>query len=182
MAKGTNPRPETDTQSIDRDQIEAYAREFQPALTAFFMRRSGSADLTNDLVQDVFVRLLRRKKSGEIERPAAYVMQTAASVWNDHLRAGQVRHSHEHDEYDDMDHSPEGLSPERVYEGREAIERILAVLSSLPDRTQDIYLLCRFDGYKRQEVAKRLGISISAVDKHMMAATKRVGKAFGGLK
>lgn len=168
--------------SIDREQIDAYAQEFQPALTAFFMRRCASQDITDDLVQDVFVRLLRRKQSGDIEHPAAYVMQTASSVWNDHLRAGQVRHVTEHEEYDDVSHSPEGFSPERVYEGREAINRILVALSHLPERTQDIYILCRFDGYKRHEVAKRIGISVSAVDKHLMAATKRVGQVFGELK
>lgn len=165
--------------SIDRAQIEAYAQEFQPALSAFFMRRCASPDLTEDLVQDVFVRLLRRKQSGEIDHPAAYVMQTASSVWNDHLRAGQIRHIAEHDEYDDLGHSPEGISPERVYEGREAISRILEALSVMPARTQDIYILCRFDGFKRHEAAKRLGISVSAIDKHLMAATKQVGQVFG---
>lgn len=168
--------------SIDREQINAYAREFQPALTAFFMRRCSSPDVTQDLVQDVFIRLLRRKQTGEIDHPSAYVMQTASSVWNDHLRAGQVRHVGSHDEYDDINHSPEGFSPERVYEGREAIDRILAALSELPERTQDIYLLCRFDGYKRHEAAKRLGISVSAVDKHLMTATKQVGLSFGELE
>lgn len=171
-----------DLGSIDREQIDAYAQEFQPALTAFFMRRCSSPDLSNDLVQDVFVRLLRRKQSGEIDHPAAYVMQTASSVWNDHLRAGQIRHAGQHDEYDDVSHSPEGFSPERVYEGREAIERVLTALSVLSERTQDIYILCRFDGYKRHEVAKRVGISVSAVDKHLMAATKTVGQVFGELE
>ncbi|MEO0410810.1 MAG: sigma-70 family RNA polymerase sigma factor [Pseudomonadota bacterium] len=170
-----------DLRSIDRAQIDAYAQEFQPALTAFFMRRCACPDLSNDLVQDVFLRLLRRKQAGEIDHPAAYVMQTASSVWNDHLRAGQVRHAAQHEEYGDGDHSPEGFSPERVYEGREAINRIFDALSRLPERTQDIYILCRFDGYKRHEVAKRLGISVSAVDKHLMTATKRVGQVFGEL-
>lgn len=170
-----------DLRSIDREQIEAYAKEFKPALMAFFVRRCASPDLSDDLVQDVFIRLLRRKQSGEIDRPAAYVMQTASSVWNDHLRAGRVRRVAEHDEYDDVSHSPEGFSPERVYEGIEAINQILDVLSRLPERTQDIYILCRFDGYKRGEVAKRLSISVSAVDKHLMAATKKVGQIFGDL-
>lgn len=177
---GTRKSAKTaDLGSIDREQIDAYAREFQPALSAFFLRRCASPDLTDDLVQDVFVRLLRRKQSGEIDHPSAYVMQTASSVWNDHLRAGQVRHVGEHDEYDDVSHTPEGFSLQRVYEGREAIDRILSALSVLPERTQDIYILCRFDGFKRREVAKRLGISVSAVDKHLMAATKRVGQVFG---
>lgn len=182
MGGARKTEAKTDLGSIDREQIDAYAQEFQPALTAFFMRRCASPDLTDDLVQDVFVRLLRRKQSGEIDHPAAYVMQTASSVWNDHLRAGQVRHSTEHDEYDDISHSPEGFSPDRVYEGREAINRILDALSYLPERTQDIYILCRFDGYKRHEAAKRLGISVSAIDKHLMAATKRVGQVFGELE
>ena len=141
MGGARNTKGEAGLGSIDREQIDAYAKEFKPALVAYFMRRCGAPDLTDDLVQDVFVRLLRRKKSGEIDRPAAYVMQTASSVWNDHLRAAQVRHSKDHDEFDDVNHSPEGFSPERVYEGREAITRIFQALSKLPERTQDIYIL-----------------------------------------
>lgn len=182
MGRTHQNTPADELGSIDREQIAQYAKEFQPALTAFFMRRSGSVELTQDLVQDVFVRLLRRKQSGEIDHPAAYVMQTASSVWNDHLRAGLVRRVADHDEYDDVSHSPEGISAERVYEGRQTIERVFAVLSKLPERTQDIYILCRFDGYKRREVAKRLGISVSAVDKHLIAASKTVGQEFGETK
>lgn len=182
MGGARNTKEKGGLGSIDREQIDAYAKEFKPALVAYFIRRCGSPDLTDDLVQDVFLRLLRRKQSGEIDRPAAYVMQTASSVWNDHLRAAHVRRSTDHDEFDDAHHSPEGFSPERVYEGREAIERILDALTKLPERTQDIYILCRFDGYKRHEVAKRIGISVSAVDKHLMVATKRVGQVFGELR
>ena len=182
MSDSGAPAKDDGSASIDREQIKIYAEEFQSALTAYFMRRCASPDITQDLVQDVFIRLLRRKQTGEIDHPAAYVMQTASSVWNDYLRAGQVRHVNDHDEYDDINHSPEGFSPERVYEGREAIDRILAVLAELPERTQDVYLLCRFDGYKRREAAKRLGISVSAVDKHLMTATKKVGLCFGELE
>ena len=169
------------TGSIDLEQIREIAREFKPALGAYFGRRCDDPSMVDDLVQNVFIRLLRRKKAGEIEHVPAYVMQTASSVWNDHLRSEQSRNQYDYEEYDDVAHSPEGISPERVYQDREALSRVLALLQELPERTQDIYLLCRFDGLKRKDVAHRLGISISAIDKHLMAATKKVGTRIGDI-
>lgn len=168
--------------SIDSALIETYARDYRSALTAYFIRRTSAPEIADDLVQEVFMRLVRRKKAGEIDSPSAYVMQTASSVWADHLRTKQRRAEDLHVEYDDFAHSPEGFSPERVYENREALRRILALLDELPERTQDIYLLCRFDGLKRQEAAERFGISVSAVDKHLMAATRKIGLKFGDLE
>lgn len=167
--------------SIERAQVREIARDFQPALNAYFLRRCNDKALAEDLAQNVFIRLLRRKKTGEIEHVPGYVMQTASSVWNDHLRIKKSRREVDHEEYDDFEHSPEGISPDRVYENTKTLQRVLALLDELPERTQDIYLLCRFDGLKRKEAAKRIGISVSAVDKHLMAATRKVGTKIGDL-
>ncbi|PHR60227.1 MAG: RNA polymerase subunit sigma-70 [Robiginitomaculum sp.] len=179
MRKSNEPTANQNERSLDNERIEEYVQQFKPALLAFFSRRTTHSEIAQDLVQDVFMRLLRRKKSGEIEHPAAYIMQTASSVWNDFLRTKQRRHEDMQEEFDEFSHSPGGISPEREYIGREAVNIILSVLSKLPTRTQDIYLLCRFDGFKRHEAAKRMGISVSAIDKHLMIATKKVGQIFG---
>lgn len=49
-----------------------------------------------------------------------------------------------------------------------------AALEELPPRTRAVFLLHRFDGFKYREIAKRLGISSSSVEKHMMVAIKHV--------
>lgn len=165
--------PETDP------RLEAFAREFGAALNRYFGSRCNDPDLAKDLVQEVYVRLAARTDRGEIENPRGYLMQTAASVFADFLRKKQSRRQSDHIEYRESAHSPEAFSPQRVLEGREAVKQVIRILETLPARTRQIYLLCRVDGMKRKEVASRLKITVSGVDKHLMAATKTIGLAFG---
>ena len=130
-------------------------------------------------MQDVFVRLAQRTQGDRVENAEAYLMQTASSVWLDHHRRRKRRGEDEHVEYVDAQHAPEYFSPQRVVEGREAIRRVIDVLNALPERTRQAYVLCRVDGMKRKDVAKRLGVSTSAIEKHLMKASLRIGQAFG---
>ena len=141
-----------------------------------------AADVAEDLVQDVYARLAARVGAGKIENPEAYLMQTASSVWTDSLRKKRSRSDKFHVEYEDSAHSPEGFSPECVLENRDELQRFFQALEALTPRTRQIYLLCRMDGMKRRDVARRLGISESAVDRHLMKAVKKIDQVFGGLE
>ena len=48
--------------------------------------------------------------------------------------------------------------------------RATAALLELPDRTRIIFVLRRLEGMKYSEIAHKLGISVSAVEKHMLRA------------
>lgn len=109
-------------------------------------------------------------------------MQTASSVWNDHLRYRQRRNHYDHVEYDEALHASEAFSPARVLEGKQEIERLMEVLRQLPPRTRQAYLLCRVEGMKRKEVAQRMGISVSGIEKHLMKATLHIARLFGDAK
>lgn len=175
----------SEKESLDSDrrtQIESFRSEYAGALRNYFRKRGAQDATCDDLVQDVFSRLLSRKVEEGIRNPRGYIMQTALSVWNDHLRKRQSRQQKHHVSYDDVLHSPEGFSPERVLEGKQAIEMAVEAIKKMPSRTRQVYLLCHVDGMRRKEVARRLGISVSAIDKHLMSAKKDLGKLFGDQK
>ena len=50
------------------------------------------------------------------------------------------------------------------------LRHVEAALRSLPERTRQIFLLNRIHGRKYAEIAKAMGLSQSAVEKHMMRA------------
>lgn len=161
----------------DQQQVAAYAREYGAALYRYFAKRGAAAENCEDLTQEVFARLVALKHRDNVSNGEAYLMRTAGSVWIDFLRKQQRRPDHSHAEFNDSDHSPEGISTERVLEGREALDAVLEALAAMPARTRQIYLLCRVDGLKRSVVATSLGISVSGVDKHLMIAAKALGLA-----
>lgn len=149
-------------------------------LHRYFARRGARPDIAEDLVQDIFVRLAGRSATTRIENVEAYLMQTASSVWKDHGRRMRSRAEGAHVEFEDPRHGAEELSPDRVYEGKEAVSEVLEALNALSSRARQVFFLRRFEGMSQKEVARRLGISVSLVEKEMMKAIAHIAEWFGG--
>jgi RNA polymerase sigma factor (sigma-70 family) len=142
-----------------------------PTVRRYLARRVAAADL-DDLVQDVAMRLHGRGAGGSINNPAAYVFQVAHSVVTDHARRNQVRHRSAHLTLEDNHHPVEVCSPERVLQGREDLARLVAAIGELPERTRQAFVLHRFEEMSYAAIARHLGISVSAVEKHIMKAIR----------
>lgn len=129
------------------------------------------------MVQEVFERLLKRGGISGMEHLGGYVFQTAHSVLNDQLRRRRTRHVDSHDEFDDRRHGGVDFSPEHVLLGRERLARATTVLLELPERTRVIFVLRRLEGMKYLDISARLGISVSAIEKHMERAVARLAES-----
>lgn len=139
------------------------------ALRRYFRRRAASHEV-EDLVQEVFIRLQSRRSGEAVEDIDRYVFVIAANVlmrryrkerqWTRALSAAAE------DDYG------EPISPERVLLGREQLSAALAVLKELPPRTRQIFVLHRFEDMTYPRIASAIGISKSAVEKHMIRALK----------
>lgn len=129
-----------------------------------------------DMVQEVFERLIKRGNVAGLEHLGGYVFETASSVLTDRLRKRRSRHADAHVTFDDQAHADVDFSPEHVLIGRERLARATAVLLELPERTRVIFVLRRLEGMKYLDIAARLGISTSAVEKHMQRAVLHLAK------
>lgn len=158
------------------DFLNQLVNDYGRALVNYFMKRGAQHATAEDLTQEVYSRLLKRKNKDPILNIRGYIMQTAWSVWSDYWRRQKSRVDNYSTQYDDMLHSPEGNTPELALEGKEAIFEAVKILRQMPDRTRQIYLLCHVDGMKRKHMARRLGISVSAIDKHLISAKKQLGR------
>jgi RNA polymerase sigma-70 factor (ECF subfamily) len=67
-------------------------------------------------------------------------------------------------------HASEEIDPERVLCGKEELRAATTALLSLPERTRTVFILRRLEGYRYRDIAAHLGISVSAVEKHMVRA------------
>lgn len=157
--------------------LEALTRRYAPALVRFFERRVSHREDVADLVQDVFLRLARLRDLSMVERPEHYLFTTAASALRDRGRRDAVRHRDAHDEYDELAHGCSHLTPDRVYAGKRAMERLQEAVRELPERTRDVFVLRVFEEYKMADVARALGISQRAAEKHYAKALAHVAAA-----
>jgi RNA polymerase sigma factor (sigma-70 family) len=155
---------------VESGAIESLSRRFRPALIGYFRRRIKDTAEAEDLTQEVFLRMLHRGNVSGLEDARAYLFETASSVLIDRARRGAVRHRSKHDSFDAQAHAGESFPSERVFLGREALNRASVALLELPERTRTVFVLRRLEGMRYADVAQRLGISVSAVEKHMVRA------------
>lgn len=160
-------------------QLDGFARSFAPALKKYFQRRGCQDATVQDLVQQVFLRLAQRSSDSQIENPEAYLMQTASSTWNDYLRKRKSHKHTDHIEYEDNSHALEDFPTDRVLEGREEVRRVLGALEMLPERVRQIFVLSRIEGLRQKDIAARLGVSVSTVEKDMVKAVVHLSGYLG---
>jgi RNA polymerase sigma factor (sigma-70 family) len=163
----------------DQEALDNLSRRFRSALCRYFEKRGFHGADAEDAVQDVFIRLSQRAGVARIDNIDGYLFETAASVVVDHFRRATVRHRGEHDEYDEAVHAPAAPSIEREHIARDELAQMVTALRELPERTRNALLLARLEGLSHGEIAHRLGISASAVEKHIVKALAHLGRRLG---
>lgn len=165
-------RHSPDYSDEDKAALARVDREFRRSLLSYFGRRTRDAAELEDMVQEVFERLIKRGGTSALEREniKAYVFETASSVLTDYLRKKVTHHTAHHEQFDRNQHGGVDFSPEHVLMNREQLAKAATVLFELPERTRVIFVLRRIEGMRMNDIAVRLGISVSTVEKHMQKA------------
>ncbi len=135
-----------------------------------YITRHAPRDQVDDLLQETLLRLHQRDSTDQIENFRAYAFQTARSVIIDGRRRDTVRHRSSHSTLLEAHHPVDSITPEQELLGRESIDRLVAALQDMPERTRDIFVLHRFEDMSYPAIADHLGVSLSAVGKHIMKA------------
>ncbi len=164
--------------SRERTEADLYAR-FRSPLERYFTKRVFEKGDVDDLVQEVFTRLLSRSERVQMEEPEAYVFQIAANLLRDRSRRDIVRKSASGRFAEENGDSFEAITPERVLLAKQQVAKLKDALAELPERVRFVFLLHRYEGMKYREIAQHLGISVSSVEKYMMQAIKHVANRLG---
>ncbi|RMQ50664.1 putative RNA polymerase sigma factor [Pseudomonas cichorii] len=139
----------------------------RPQMEALVSRRVGCRATAADLVQDLFVRFWRRPLV-QVEELSTYLLRCAGNIAIDHLRSEGVRSRVSESLETGQDDTSN--DPRAALEASNDLRHVEAALRGLPERTRHIFLLNRIHGRKYAEIAKAMGLSQSAVEKHMMRA------------
>lgn len=174
----TRPIALRDFGDDEASQWENVALRFRAPLRGFFARRVRDAADVEDLIQEVFLRLVGRARGEPIEKVEQYLFQTAANVLRDSGRRSVVRDGDAHESFDEIVHDISSeITPERVLIGKESVGIVANALRELPERTRDIFILRTLERYKCAEIAAMLRISTRAVEQHMAKALSHLGRA-----
>lgn len=122
--------------------------------------------ICEDIVQDVFTDLWQNAHQKDVQNVAAYLHQaTKYKIFNT-LRNGKTRQSHL-ERISQLQSQPQLSDP---LEATELESMIKQLISELPKRCQQIFLLSRFEYLSNQEIADKLGISLQTVKNQISKA------------
>ena len=155
------------------------SRLLRGALARFFQRHVRDASEIDDLVQEVFLRVVRRGHCDQLEHLDGYIFQTAASVLQDRGRRRKTRLSDQHIPFEPELHAGTEFAPDRSLMAREGLMAAGLILLELPEQTRRIFVLRRLEELSYQEIGLRLGLSVSAVEKHMQRAARHLISRMG---
>jgi RNA polymerase sigma factor (sigma-70 family) len=137
-------------------------------LTTRLAQRLGSSELAADAVQDTWLRLHRLQTGGVIENPRNYLFRVALNLARDQLARDRRYVNFERSEA--MDMIDDAAGPSDTVEMRSDLMRVEQLMAELPPRQRAILVAARLDGLPRSEIAKRLGVSLSTVEKELKQA------------
>ncbi len=141
-------------------------------ILSIVVRRVRNNDVAADVVQDVFIRLLQAGSRGGLEEDTKVLYASARNAAIDHHRTTKRRSEVMERLLPEQLGCGEIPSPEMRVEARQTLSLLDRALLELTPRAREIFFLHRVDGLTNSEIAKRYGISVSAVEKHLARAMR----------
>ncbi len=151
--------------------------QYREPLLRFFSRHAQNAWDAEELTQEVFCKILKRDRGVADQYPESHVYTIAWSVLRDRARRDKVRQRGNHVEFDEVTGNAASLPLEQQLASEQQYQRFLACLEALKPKTRNIFLLSRYEGMTYTEIADHYGLSVSAVEKHMIKALTEIKKS-----
>lgn len=159
---------------IIRDDENAFSELFHRyyvALCAFAFRYLGDHSLTEELVQELFVRIWEKRKQLKIETSVKSYLFRA--VKNELIN--RQNHEKVEQKYRKLFQQEENeLRAEQVLPEIDLMRKIEASVEALPPKRKEIFKLSREKGLSYREISEQLDISVKTVEAQMGQALKQL--------
>lgn len=163
----------------DREAVIGIVTRYQHELIGFFFHLCWDQLTSEELAQDVFVRLYNaRERWQPTARLRTWLYRIAHNLWIDHLRRKRSLVSLDAERGDeglrlsDMLAAPPGADPDAAERDTQIRERVRAALAELPEGQREVFVLANDQGLKYHDIAAILGIPEGTVKSRMHHAVR----------
>jgi RNA polymerase sigma factor (sigma-70 family) len=151
--------------------VAALAMTQEGQLRRYLLSRVRNPDDVPDLVQEVFLRLLRISDHEVIRSPEAYLFTVALHAAQQHsLRQATAKSRLEMRGGLPPMHALSAPDPSTVVSAEQSLNELEEALQTLTPKAQAAFLLHHRDGLTLDETAQRLGVSRSMIKKYLVKA------------
>lgn len=174
------------------ENCEKIYKRFRSRVRSFFLNKGFSSQESDDLTQDVFLRVFKSidtfRRESRFER---WLWEITGHIYSNEIRRRRTeKRDAPEQSLDAVTETEEGsapalaipspgLSPEEEVVRSERSKALHAALKDLPDQMRRCCILRYERGFKYKEIAYIMGISIETVKAHLHQARKRLMDLLG---
>lgn len=162
----------------DKAALLRLYEEKRANLVRFFSARLGSRAEAEDLIQDLYIKISGVETLGPVDNPSALLHRMGSNLMLDRMRSQKRSGVRDNDwravnttQVAGQEVADEPTADE-VVAGRQRLKALVEAVEDLPEKTRQAFQLHKLDGHSHAETARRMGISVSTVEKHISSALK----------
>lgn len=183
----TDKRPAGDGATTASDGLEQLYLQNRSLLLRFLRARAHDAGEAEDLLQELWMRLARQP-AGPVGNGVGYLFQAANNLVLDRARERRRRNLRDRlwteaelgQDTAMGELAAKTPSPVDALVEQEEVRQLQAAIDALPAGARRALLLHKIEDCSHAEIAARLGISRSGVEKHIALAMKHLRRALLG--
>ena len=145
--------------------------QYYQKLVVFAYKYLDDLESARDIVQEFYLYLYESRQSISIQTSLKSYLYSA--VKNRCLN--QIKHEQVKEKHRNMRRSEANVSDPDLEEIMDAVEleaRVYIIVSKLPEKCRQIYIMSRVDGKRNREIADELNLSIRTVETQISKALK----------
>lgn len=165
----------------DIDQARWFVTEVQPhrpALRAWLLARFPTLPDVDDLVQESLTRVLRARETGPIHSARALLFTTARNLALDAVRRQRVVRFEQITDDTPPSVLADGTDVVESISKQQELELLTKAIQFLPERSRQVFTLRTAYGLTQKEIAARMGVSLSTVEKQMTQGIRLCAEFF----
>lgn len=144
----------------------------KPALRRYLGRFFARAQDVEDSLQEVFVRAYAVESRQTILMPRAYLFRVAKHVALNEIARRKNSATDSVEDFDQLNVVGGDTQPglEQLVDSRQRLALFASAVAALPSQCRKVLVMKKIEGLSQREIAKRLGIAESTVEKHLAKA------------
>lgn len=144
--------------------LTAHLLPFEAELRLRLRRVCASAADVDDVIQEVYCKVMQMGEVTHVKDPRGYFVQIAKNLVTDRLRRDAVVNIEMVANLGDLDVQDDMPGPERIVLGRTELRWVMGLIGKLPDRCRAVFRARKIYGLSQKEAAESLGITEKAVE------------------
>jgi RNA polymerase sigma-70 factor (ECF subfamily) len=154
--------------SGDVDKLGILFDRYHVVLYNFFLKMTGRKESSEDMVQEVFLRMLKYRHSFRGDgKFANWMYHIARNVQCDYFKKKQREDFQDADDFELLSDNPH---PDKSFEQDQQAKLIHAALLKLPVEKREVLVLSRFQDKKYEEIAEMMNCKVGTIKARVFRA------------